>query len=186
MSVAGAYTRPVADERTRAVPGHSVCEVLLRRMAGFYCVGRAAGVLAGQPLRVLALPAIIIGALFSIFVSVGIVRRLGPVQGQASVRAESQVLAPVSLETAFDQCVAAIHSLDGATVRHLDPASGRIRARVARSPESWGERVVIALAPRSGQTEVTVPSRPTVPLTLLDQGKNERNVQHVIDRLSRH
>jgi len=72
----------------------------------------------------------------------------------------------------------------GAKVKSSDPRAGRLTAQVALSFWSWGERVEVQLT-RKGPSETTVSleSRSRFPLTLVDWGKNQRNVNAILQEL---
>ncbi|MFN2506198.1 MAG: hypothetical protein ABR540_18625 [Acidimicrobiales bacterium] len=141
------------------------------------------GLLTGRPLHDVVLPATVLGGLFSAFLALTIARRFAPLQGDAPVRPRTRVFVSLPYETAFEHCSHAVRSLPGSTVERLDVGSGIIVARVARTPESWGELVIITVRAIGSDTEVSVSSRPTYRLTLVDQGKNARNVEHILASL---
>ncbi len=72
----------------------------------------------------------------------------------------------------------------GASITYEDSAERSIRAQLAMSVWSWGEVVEITIKPvKEEESEITVESRSRFPLTLVDWGKNRRNVIGVLDQL---
>lgn len=72
----------------------------------------------------------------------------------------------------------------GASITYEDSAERSIRAHLAMSVWSWGEVVEITIKPvKEEESEITVESRSRFPLTLVDWGKNRRNVIGVLDQL---
>jgi hypothetical protein len=72
----------------------------------------------------------------------------------------------------------------GASITHEDSAARSIRAQLAMSVWSWGEVFEITIKPvKEEESEITVESRSRFPLTLVDWGKNRRNVMGVLNQL---
>ena len=66
-----------------------------------------------------------------------------------------------------------------------DRAAGVIKARIGPTWQSWGEVVEVDLRQLTGAgLEVEVRSKPVLPLTFLDYGKNERNVRRILEHLT--
>jgi len=72
----------------------------------------------------------------------------------------------------------------GGSVSKDEQAKGVIEAKVSVSLFSWGENVRISVAPADGGSVVSVESRSRFPLTLIDWGKNKRNVNRFLDSLN--
>ncbi|MCW0215613.1 MAG: hypothetical protein OJJ54_19840 [Pseudonocardia sp.] len=71
-------------------------------------------------------------------------------------------------------------ALPRASLGTVDPEAGTISLKVGMSWRSWGERIVIGVAPRfDSATDVTITSRSAVPWTLVDHGVNARNVERL-------
>lgn len=69
----------------------------------------------------------------------------------------------------------------GASIATADEAAGTIEARVGMGLMSWGEVIQVAISgSASAPTSVTIKSRSRVPITLVDRGKNARNVNQVL------
>lgn len=108
------------------------------------------------------------------------VRRLGIEPGLwGSVRHNRTVALSLS-------CEEAIRLVDWAArswrwkVRRVDAGRPKITAVTRMSLQSWGERVTVTARPMGAGCEVEVSSRPLVPLTLVDYGRNFINMQHMI------
>lgn len=72
----------------------------------------------------------------------------------------------------------------GASITHEDSATRSIRAQLAMSVWSWGEVVEITIkSVKEEESEITVESRSRFPLTLVDWGKNKRNIIGVLNQL---
>jgi hypothetical protein len=119
---------------------------------------------------------VVVGAAFSVLMSILLVRRLSVLQGGASTRptaarvtlagAESDVLA---------RCRGAVSSLPDAVLRRGSPQDSRIVARIGGL--MTGQRIELRLDRQQTFTAVRVESRPRSPLLLFDYGQNERNVE---------
>lgn len=123
------------------------------------------------------------GVFAPVVLSATMVRRFGSLQGDSLLRPVVTRIVAGPYDAAFDRCAEAVRSLGGSTVEQLDRTSGTVSARVARTPESWGERVVVSLRELNSETEITVSSHPRMALTVIDQGKNQRNVEHILTNL---
>ena len=141
------------------------------------------GLLMGYPFGSAFTTAAALGAALSAVLTVALVNRFGPLQGDAPVRPTTRLVLSMPYDAAFDLCTQAVRSIPSSTLDESTRDAGRISARLPRSPESWGERVVVTVRANGPETEITVSSRPTMPLTLGDQGKNRRNVEQIVDAL---
>ena len=65
-----------------------------------------------------------------------------------------------------------------------EEGSGRLVSHITPSIWSWGEAVTITATGEGAGSQVEVESRSRMPLTLIDWGKNGRNVERVIEGLS--
>jgi hypothetical protein len=71
----------------------------------------------------------------------------------------------------------------GARIAESDPAAGRIVARTSFSLASYGETLVMTVAPNTpGGTRLTI--RSTLKWGLVDWGKNRRNLDRMVDGLT--
>lgn len=78
-------------------------------------------------------------------------------------------------------CINAINKSKNFTLVTDDPSTGEIKARVGMSLWSWGENVTIALTAESDtDTSMIISSNPAFKLTLVDYGKNRRNINTLL------
>lgn len=71
----------------------------------------------------------------------------------------------------------------GASVAEMRQQDRWLKAFVSISFWSWGEVLELTVRPHDGGSQVTVESKSRFPLTLVDWGKNSRNVAGVLGRL---
>jgi hypothetical protein len=89
------------------------------------------------------------------------------------------------LAEAYTHCMDAARAIPSASVKDANEETHTITFRVPMSFKSWGERVVLQLTENGPEaTVVEVTSRASFPLTVADYGKNEQNVQQVVDWLA--
>jgi len=95
------------------------------------------------------------------------------------------LLLPLSYETAFDNCVAAVKSLRKSEVTAVESSMGKIEAKIGGSWESWGDRITISVVSKSedNQISVTISSEPTS--QILDYGRNLQHVEAITDFLNK-
>jgi hypothetical protein len=117
---------------------------------------------------------------------VGQVRRLGAEPRLwGSVRHDRTVALSLS-------CEETIRLVDWAArswrwkVRSVEADARKITVATRMSWQSWGERVTVTARPMGTGCGVEVSSRPWVPLTLIDSGRNFVNVQRMIAFLTEH
>ena len=85
----------------------------------------------------------------------------------------------IPYERAFERCQAALGSINVAKSEQL-PAEGRIKARTKISWKSFGEIVEFTLSKvNDNMTQVVITSKPALPTTLFDYGKNSENVKKI-------
>lgn len=71
----------------------------------------------------------------------------------------------------------------GARITQSDPAAGRIVAKTSFTMASYGETIVMTVAPNApGGTRLTI--RSTLKWGLVDWGKNRRNLDKLVDGLT--
>lgn len=134
-------------------------------VALLFVVGR------GSSIRGAVVPAVVVATIFTPLIVVPLVSRFGPAQGTASVRPTASVSVAGAYDDVFARCVEAVGSVPGARIVRATASTGDIRARVALTSESWGERVRVNVHPVPGGAEVTVSSRPVHPGTVIDQAR---------------
>ena len=83
-------------------------------------------------------------------------------------------------ETAFNDCIRALESLERSNVKTADSSTGKIEATVGWSWKSWGEKIAIDISKsKENQTEIAISSRPALRTTIVDYGKNFENVENI-------
>ncbi|SRR6266542_3916045 len=99
------------------------------------------------------------------------------------LRREARVTIDGAYDAVFDRCESAIRML-GAKIISLDRDRGQIHARTGLSWGSFGERVDIVIM-RHGDTacSIVLTSYNVIPGTLVDYGKNSRNLDVLLDNL---
>ena len=125
---------------------------------------------------------VVVGAAFSLLMSIQLVRHLSVLQGGASSRpTASQVTLAGSQSDVLARCRVAVCSLPGAVLRRGSPHDSRIVARIGGLVT--GQRIELRLDRQQTFTAVRVLSRLRSPLLLFDYGQNERNVELITDAL---
>ncbi|MCP9620808.1 hypothetical protein FOH10_25645 [Nocardia otitidiscaviarum] len=71
-----------------------------------------------------------------------------------------------------------------ATITRRDPAAGVLTARTKVSWMSWGENLQVVVAERLDGSTVAVSSRPRLPITTVDYGRNLQNVRSMVRALT--
>lgn len=102
-----------------------------------------------------------------------------------SVRPVAECRIDADCDTVFAQCVEAVASIPGVRSWNADEAQGVITASVGWSWMSWGEAIRVDVQPDAGAVLVRVASKPKLPTTIVDYGRNLRNVETVLRRLDR-
>ena len=87
-------------------------------------------------------------------------------------------------EQARKLALEAIASIGG-KVKSEDRATGLVEARISLSIWSWRENMELTVEPEGAGSKVTVKSRSAKRTTLIDWGKNRRNVKRIIEYISR-
>lgn len=83
-------------------------------------------------------------------------------------------------ETAFNDCIRALESLEKSNVKTADSSTGKIEVTVGWSWKSWGEKITINISKsEDNQTEIDISSRPTLRTTIVDYSKNFENVENI-------
>jgi hypothetical protein len=101
----------------------------------------------------------------------------------SKVRREARLTIDGNYEAVFDRCESAIRKL-GARIISLDRDSGQIYARTGLTWQSFGERMHISVM-RQGDTvcSVALTSDSVIPTTLVDYGKNSKNLEILVENL---
>ena len=91
-----------------------------------------------------------------------------------------------SYEKVYDQCLKFIIFIKNWKIKNIykDEGKARIEVRTGISFRSWGEKLTIEIE-RVGlnKTKIRVTSKPLVPTTIIDYGKNNENVVSLISFL---
>jgi len=96
-----------------------------------------------------------------------------------SVRQKLVVDAPPAV--AFARAADAISRSPKTSVKHADVDAGLIEARIGVSWRSWGERLTVRVQGQAeDQAEIDVLSEPLLRTTIVDYGKNQRNVDELL------
>lgn len=113
------------------------------------------------------------------------VESLAPAAPEAAmrVRQHATVELPFPYDQAFDRCIGALERVPG-RLRRKDRAAGSIRADTKSSWASWGEKIEVRLRECASGTHVEISSHPTFRATVVDYGKNLRNLNTVIGALA--
>ena len=101
-------------------------------------------------------------------------------------QAEETVTVPLSIAEAYQRCVQATEALPKSKVTEADETARRVELKTKMSFKSWGEKVEMTLEPEGeGATRVHVLSKASVGTTMVDYGKNQANVNGVVEWLGR-
>lgn len=85
---------------------------------------------------------------------------------------------------AFQSILSAFGKL-GIRVTHADAAVGTIVATQGASLASWGETITVQLQPMGQSvTDVMISSESSVKMTVVDWGKNARNLDNLVRQIS--
>lgn len=82
-------------------------------------------------------------------------------------------------DEAIALCRAAVERVPRARNVKVDAAAGTLSATVAMTWASFGEQIECRATEANGGTVVFIRSRPSVPTTLVDYGKNRQNVDRI-------
>lgn len=125
---------------------------------------------------------IVTGFLFGLFIAVtlGIIDYLfrrssgGKIGGR--VKQQQEIIIQRPFNETVNLCRKSIEKYNGKKLT-TDPTEGIIQGRIGVSWQSWGEKIMIKLDElNSEETVVTITSKPLLPTTVIDYGKNKRNI----------
>ena len=103
-----------------------------------------------------------------------------PSKQNLSVVQERELHLSLPYEQAFAVCKEAIERLSQITLKQVDYSTGRLVANRQMTWESFGEKIVMNIqAINDDATQVEFASRPIVPTTIFDYGKNLQNVERI-------
>ncbi|MBU9724220.1 MULTISPECIES: hypothetical protein [Bacillaceae] len=98
----------------------------------------------------------------------------------SSVRQEREIHLTKTYEDAFDLCVKSTALIEGTRITHKDLEKGIIQAKTKMGMRSWGDKITFHLRKISDkEVTVFVQSKPIVPTTLIDYGKNLSNIKTI-------
>lgn len=126
---------------------------------------------------ILAGASVVAGALFGLVMALVLGHlqdRAAQRTGVAGVVAQGAVRAAVPGPEVLARVAEAAALLPGGRLAAVDGSRALLRTGV--SWRSWGERVEIEVLPQGPAARVVLRSRPLVPFTLVDQGRNADNV----------
>ncbi len=90
-----------------------------------------------------------------------------------------EVRVPAPYDETFQLCVQSLEQLPGAQIQDEDPTRGVITAQTARTWDTWGDTIALAITDTEDDcTHVTVSSEPTR-YQVVDYGKNLENVERI-------
>lgn len=91
----------------------------------------------------------------------------------------------MSFNDAFDLCVRSLSQIKRSKIKEKSRSQGRIVAKGGISIKSFGEVIEFKLKEIScDKTGIELSSRPTVPITLVDYGKNRANIEKLVTFLT--
>jgi hypothetical protein len=83
-------------------------------------------------------------------------------------------------ESTFDLCKEALNRLPGTVFKQEDRSKGSLVARSKMKRADWGERIFFEIQSLADDTtRVAFSSRPMMPTTIVDYGKNLENVERI-------
>lgn len=82
---------------------------------------------------------------------------------------------------AFARAMDAIRRIPRTSIKHADGAAGVIEGRIGVTWRSWGERLTVRVQGHAeDQSEIEIVSEPRLTTTIVDYGKNQRNVDEFL------
>ncbi|MBN1284982.1 MAG: hypothetical protein JXB47_06270 [Anaerolineae bacterium] len=90
-------------------------------------------------------------------------------------------------DAVFELCRSAVQSIERCTILGANLRFGSITAKIGMSWWSFGEEILVEVrrGEADSKTWVSVSSKPALPTTVADYGRNLQNVRHVIHELRR-
>ncbi|MBM7603737.1 hypothetical protein JOC75_001710 [Metabacillus crassostreae] len=130
---------------------------------------------------------IVIGLVFGLFMSLFMTildfqskKSIG--EGKSNgVHKKGTIEVPLPEDEVFKLCRDAGSVLKGAKVRHENQQKGLLIIRTGINWKTWGDIIEIVVEDiDANHTRVFIQSRPVVPTTLVDYGKNYENIKRII------
>lgn len=131
----------------------------------------------------------IIMALFLSSVQISSTNRLSPedFEDVYKVRHNRTIELNVSYDEAFDLCLESIGLIKRPKIKKNDRSEGIINATAGINWRTWGEKISFKIIEiDTNHTQVEFSSKPIVPITLIDWGKNLENILIINNHLKEH
>ncbi|MBM7702863.1 hypothetical protein [Metabacillus iocasae] len=107
-------------------------------------------------------------------------KRIHRVPLKQGVKKHHALSLPFAYDQAFEYCVEALSELHEPEIQMKDEEKGFIEAKTGQTMESWGEIITIQLETvNEHETNVTITSKPSYSLTIVDYGVNALNVKQL-------
>lgn len=89
-----------------------------------------------------------------------------------------------SKDEVFNMCLGTISRIHKGSIEQCDRQRGIIAAKAGLNWRTWGDRIRFEIEEiRDNQCRIQTTSRPIVPTTLIDYGKNAENIKTIMDDL---
>jgi hypothetical protein len=99
-------------------------------------------------------------------------------------RAEQTLTLSLPLSDVYQRCLGAAEAVPKSKLKRADEVASKVELRTKVSLKTFGEKIELELSPEGeGATRVHVSSKAIVPTTLVDYGRNQRNVNSVVSWL---
>ncbi|MEB1808867.1 MAG: hypothetical protein LPK26_16525 [Bacillaceae bacterium] len=130
------------------------------------------------------------GLAFGIFMTVILgamnyllVKRVGG-KAESSVKQETEIELYLPYKDSFELCKNSLSSINGTKITHEDVEKGIIQAKTGVNIQTWGDKLEFHIQKVDEEvSKVWVQSRPIVPTTLIDYGKNLNNIKRITNHL---
>ncbi|WP_022850115.1 hypothetical protein [Limisalsivibrio acetivorans] len=112
-------------------------------------------------------------------------RKAGNPKAASKVRQNVFITIPLPFNEAYRLVMDSLDALGKYKIEHSDEEQGGIKLKTGTTWRSWGEEMVV-LAKKTdneNETRVNILSGPNVKTTMVDFGKNYRNVEAVISKI---
>ena len=120
------------------------------------------------------------------FIQVILNRRIQPDKPEEAqkVRHVREIELQFPHNDAFNVCCESLASIQCCAIEKKDLSQGKIVAKAGTSLRSWGEVITFDIEQVDAwRTRVRVSSKPSIPTTIIDWGKNLENVQKIAQYL---
>lgn len=104
--------------------------------------------------------------------------------GTTSVKQEKQIELTLPYKSAFELCKKAVLSINGTKITYENEQEGIIHAKTAVNALTWGDKISVSVEKVDEErSKVHIQSKPAVATTVVDYGKNLKNVKIIADYL---